>query len=208
MIQGSSCHFRPHQGRRLHSSHVPPSPPDVMAPSRDPSEVKVLVVCLGNICRSPMGEAVLQHIAKQRSLDITVDSAGTAGYHVGEEPDERCASLQILLIATGSQRMLQRTVATCKKHGVPIDSYARQVATSDFTCFTHILASDENNLKNLQTIKPSNATAEVRLWGSYLDGKPIPDPYYGRANAFESVYQQCVRLSNAFLDEVFGSKDS
>ena len=85
-----------------------------MAPSRDPSEVKVLVVCLGmwihtvskeqrispfiefiipqssgNICRSPMGEAVLQHIAKERGLDIKVDSAGTAGYHVGEEPDER-----------------------------------------------------------------------------------------------------------------------
>lgn len=81
-----------------------------MAPPRDPSEVKVLVVCLGrwihsvyelhhiefiipqssgNICRSPMGEAVLQHIAKERGLEIKVDSAGTAGYHVGEEPDER-----------------------------------------------------------------------------------------------------------------------
>ncbi|TEB38998.1 phosphotyrosine protein phosphatase [Coprinellus micaceus] len=158
-----------------------------MAPSRDPSEVKVLVVCLGNICRSPMGEAVLQHIAKERGLEIKVDSAGTAGYHVGEEPDER-------------------TVATCKRHGVPIDSLARQVSTSDFTGFTHILASDVNNLKNLQTIRPSNATAEVRLWGSYLDDKSIPDPYYGRAGAFENVYQQCVRLSNAFLDDVFGTR--
>ncbi|KAF5323623.1 hypothetical protein D9611_005767 [Ephemerocybe angulata] len=160
-----------------------------MAPSNDSSEVKVLVVCLGNICRSPMGEAVLQHIAKERGLNITVDSAGTAGYHVGEEPDER-------------------TVATCKKHGVPIGSHARQVATSDFLKFTHILASDENNLRNLQSVKPGNATASVRLWGSYLDGLPIPDPYYGKANGFENVYQQCVRLSNAFLDDVFGSKDS
>jgi low molecular weight phosphotyrosine protein phosphatase len=54
------------------------------------------------------------------------------------------------------------------------------VAKSDFTQFTHILASDENNFKNLISIKPENATAEVRLWGSYLDGKSIPDPYYGR----------------------------
>ncbi|EDR15135.1 uncharacterized protein LACBIDRAFT_243421, partial [Laccaria bicolor S238N-H82] len=138
---------------------------------------------LGNICRSPMGEAVLQDIAKKRGLDIVVDSCGTAGYHVGEEPDER-------------------TVAVCQKHGVPISSHARQVASSDFTRFTHILASDENNLKNLISVKPANATAEVRLWGSYLDGKSIPDPYYGRTNGFENVYQQCVRLSNAFLDDV------
>jgi len=143
----------------------------------------VLVVCLGNICRSPMGEAVLKDVARKRGLDILVDSCGTAGYHVGEEPDER-------------------TVAVCKKHDVPIDSQARQIATSDFTRFTHILAADENNLRNLENIKPSNATAEVRLWGSYLDGKPIPDPYYGGMNGFEKVFQQCVLLSNAFLDEV------
>jgi hypothetical protein len=56
----------------------------------DMAQISVLVVCLGNICRSPMGEAVLQHVAKERGLDITVDSAGTAGYHIGEDPDERC----------------------------------------------------------------------------------------------------------------------
>ncbi|KAJ3516454.1 hypothetical protein NLJ89_g1104 [Agrocybe chaxingu] len=152
-----------------------------MSPSLSSSpEIKVLVVCLGtnpnffpslrlcfltgfltgNICRSPMGEAVLKDVAKKRGIGITVDSCGTAGYHVGEEPDER-------------------TVAVCKKHGVPIDSLARQVSTSDFIRFTHILAADESNLRNLTRIKPSNATAEVRLWGSYLDNKPIPDPYYG-----------------------------
>jgi len=65
------------------------------------------------------------------------------------------------------------------KHRVPIICVARQVRTSDFTQFTHILASDKNNLRDLERIKPLNATAEVRLWGSYLDHKPIPDPYYG-----------------------------
>lgn len=67
------------------------------------------------------------------------------------------------------------------KHRVSIVCVARQVRTSDFTQFTHILASDKNNLRDLERIKPPNATAEVRLWGSYLDDKPILDPYYGGA---------------------------
>ncbi|CAA7258620.1 unnamed protein product [Cyclocybe aegerita] len=157
-----------------------------MSPSSSP-EIKALVVW--NICRSPMGEAVLKDVAKKRGIDITVDSCGTAGYHVGEEPDER-------------------TVAVCKKHGVTINSLARQVSTSDFIRFTHVLAADESNLRNLTRIKPSNTTAEVRLWGSYLDNKPIPDPYYGGIDGFEKVYQQCVRLSNAFLDNVTGKSAS
>ncbi|KAF8167753.1 phosphotyrosine protein phosphatase I superfamily, partial [Crassisporium funariophilum] len=140
----------------------------------------------GNICRSPMGEAVLQDVAMKRGLDIVVDSCGTAGYHVGDEPDER-------------------TVAVCKKNNVPINSVARQVTTSDFVRFTHILAADENNLRHLNHIKPANATAVVRLWGSYLDDKSIPDPYYG-GGGFEKVYKQCVILSNAFLDEVTTTK--
>ncbi|RDB28862.1 Low molecular weight phosphotyrosine protein phosphatase [Hypsizygus marmoreus] len=157
-----------------------------MSPSTT-SNVKVLVVCLGNICRSPMGEAVLQDIATKRGLDIVVDSCGTAGYHQGSDPDER-------------------TVAVCKKHGVPISSVARQVTYSDFTKFTHILAADESNLRDLLRKKPGNATADVRLWGSYLDNKAIPDPYYGGTNGFEKVFEQCTQLSNAFLDEVFGKE--
>ncbi|KAF8898898.1 phosphotyrosine protein phosphatase [Infundibulicybe gibba] len=151
----------------------------------NPSEVKVLVVCLGNICRSPMGEAVLRHVAKQRGLDIEVDSCGTAGYHVGDPPD-------------------YRTVAVCQKHDVPISCAGRKIASTDFTRFTHILAADESNLRELTRVKPKGTTADVRLWGSYLDDKPIPDPYYGEMRGFDAVYRQCVLLSNAFLDEVFG----
>ncbi|KAF8222148.1 phosphotyrosine protein phosphatase [Tricholoma matsutake] len=150
----------------------------------NPSSIRVLVVCLGNICRSPMGEAVLRDVASKRGLDIIVDSCGTAGYHEGEDPDDR-------------------TVSTCKKHGVPISCTARQISALDFTRFTHILAADESNLRDLLRKKPSNATADVRLWGSYLDGRSIPDPYYGGINSFEQVFKQCTLLSNEFLDQVF-----
>ncbi|KAJ3891872.1 phosphotyrosine protein phosphatase [Lentinula edodes] len=139
------------------------------------SDLKVLIVW--NICRSPMGEAVLRDVAKKRGLDMFVDSCGTAAYHAGEEPDGR-------------------------RHNIPIEHSARQIQTSDFTQFTHILAADDSNLRNLERVKPKNATAEVCLWGSYLDNKPIADPYYGGINGFERVYQQCLSLSNAFLDQV------
>ncbi|KZT05988.1 phosphotyrosine protein phosphatases I [Laetiporus sulphureus 93-53] len=149
-----------------------------MAPS-------VLIVCLGNICRSPMGEAVLRHVAKERGIELTVDSAGTSRYHIGEDPDDR-------------------TISTCRKYKVSIKHSARQVSDEDFRQFTHILAADEANLRTLQQRKPHGASADVRLWGSYLDNEPIADPYYGGSRDFEDCYKQCIQLSNAFLDEVVG----
>ncbi|KAH9858217.1 phosphotyrosine protein phosphatase [Lenzites betulinus] len=153
------------------------------------STPSVLVVCLGNICRSPIGEAVLKHVAKERGIDLTVDSAGTSNYHIGEDPDDR-------------------SVAVCRQNKVPIKHAARQVQADDFRRFTHILAADEANLRGLERVRPRDATAEVRLWGAYLDNKPIPDPYYGGKKGFEEVYEQCVRLSNAFLDEVVGKEEA
>ncbi|KAF8078766.1 phosphotyrosine protein phosphatase [Lyophyllum atratum] len=152
------------------------------------SSIKVLVVCLGNICRSPMGEAVLKDIAKKRGLNVVVDSCGTGAYHSGDDPDER-------------------TVEVCRKHKVPISCQARQIAPSDFTEFTHILTADESNLRDLMRRKPQSSTADIRLWGSYLDNKPIPDPYYSDGiSGFEKVFQQCTLLSNAFLDTVLGER--
>jgi len=144
-------------------------------------------VCLGNICRSPMGEAVLAAAAKKRGLNFVVDSCGTAGYHVGEDPDDR-------------------TVTTCKKHKIPISHQSRKLTSSDFTEFTHILASDESNLRDIKRVMSSNSTADIRLWGSYLDGKSIPDPWYGGLSGFESTYQQCTSLSEAFLDDLEGKQ--
>ncbi|KAF8745124.1 hypothetical protein AX14_010587 [Amanita brunnescens Koide BX004] len=129
-----------------------------------------------------MGEAVLRDVAAKRGITITIDSCGTSNYHLEEDPDERAV-----------------------ENDVPISHQARQISTSDFTKFSHILAADESNLRNLERIKPQDSTAQVQLWGSYLDGKPIPDPYYGGKDGFQEVYQQCVALSNAFLDKVTGS---
>jgi len=130
-----------------------------------------------------MGEAVLRDVAGKRGIAITVDSCGTSNYHLGEDPDER-------------------TMEVCVKSDVQISHQARQISKSDFTKFSYILAADGSNLRNLERIKPEDSTAQVQLWGSYLDGKPIPDPYYGGKDGFQEVYQQCVALSDAFLDQV------
>ncbi|KIM85126.1 hypothetical protein PILCRDRAFT_817107 [Piloderma croceum F 1598] len=155
--------------------------------------LSVLIVCLGNICRSPMGEAVLKDVASKRKIEISVDSCGTSAYHLRESPDPR-------------------TVSTCVKHNVPINHRARQINSSDFTKFAYILAADESNLRHLQGLErrlreqessDANNTAEVKLWGSYLPGnRPIADPYYDSEDGFEACYEQCLKLSNAFLDEV------
>ncbi|KAJ7225668.1 phosphotyrosine protein phosphatase I superfamily [Mycena pura] len=164
---------------------------------------KVLVVCLGNICRSPLGEAVLRAQAKQRGLNITVDS----WYHVGEDPDD-----VIGIFVETWFTVPRRSVATCKKvpvglHTVYAPSTPRIQCSSDFTEFTHILASDESNLRDIKRVMPPNTTADIRLWGSYLDGKSIPDPWYGGIGGFESTFQQCTSLSEAFLDHLTNNEE-
>ncbi|KAG2337419.1 phosphotyrosine protein phosphatase [Suillus weaverae] len=138
-----------------------------------------------------MGEAVLRNEALKRGItDIHVDSAGTAAAHTGQDPDER-------------------TIEVCGMNDVPISHSARQVRASDFTSFDYILAADGSNLRALERHAGhgEGSKATVKLWGSYLpDNKPIQDPYYGGLDGFTEVYKQCVRLSNAFLDEVVGKE--
>ncbi len=142
--------------------------------SSDDGKVRVLMVCLGNICRSPTAEAMLRKHVSEAGLDgrIEVDSAGTADYHVGSPPDRRS-------IAHGERRGL----AMKQLRG-------RQVSRADFDRFDHVLAMDEDNLANLLRLRPAGSRAKV---GLLMDHAPdagsrvVPDPYYGDAADFERV---------------------
>lgn len=124
---------------------------------------RVLMICLGNICRSPMAEAVLQHLHP----DWQVDSAGTGGWHAGERPDPR-------------------TLAELRRHGIATSHRARQVAEEDFRRFDLLLAMDRLNLRDLHALRPTDATARVELF----DAEEVPDPWYDGPEAFAAIYTQ------------------
>ena len=136
--------------------------------------MKILMVCLGNICRSPMAEGVLRDKANRLSLDLEVDSAGTAAYHVGEAPDTRM-------------------IETAKKKGINIsDLRARQFCVNDFDVFDKIYAMDASNLSNMQKLARNKSDLDkldllLNCKDSFLN-KSVPDPYYGGEDGFFNVY--------------------
>ncbi|PWN52759.1 putative LTP1-protein-tyrosine-phosphatase [Violaceomyces palustris] len=150
---------------------------------KEEEKINVLFVCLGNICRSPLAEAVFIDIITKAGLRERfgkIDSCGTGNYHEGEEPDER-------------------SVALCRRKGIPIDSLARGVVPQDFRDFDYILGMDVNNVRNLKNMQPRSSRAVIKLFGEFDDNQPIADPYYGGRNGFELAYEQIVRYSHGFL---------
>ncbi len=144
---------------------------------------KILVVCMGNICRSPTGEAVLKHKAKELGLNLTIDSAGTIGYHSGEKPDNR-------------------SMKTGEKRGYSFKGqYSRKVKLSDFTEFDLILAADKQNLADLQASCPSEHQHKLKLFLSFADSQydEVPDPYYGAGDGFELVLDLIEDASDKLL---------
>lgn len=142
--------------------------------STSPNKIRVLMVCLGNICRSPTAEAMLRHKVHAAGLDdrIEVDSAGTADYHVGSPPDRRA-------VAHGQKRGLDM------RH-----LRGRQVERADFERFDHVLAMDEDNLADLKRLRPAGSRAKVALLMSFAPHageREVPDPYHGGADGFERV---------------------
>ncbi|USH01543.1 low molecular weight phosphotyrosine protein phosphatase [Grimontia kaedaensis] len=147
---------------------------------------KILVVCMGNICRSPTGEAILRAKAKARGLDVEIDSAGTIGYHSGANPDERARK-------AGEARGYDFT-------GI----YSRQVEDGDFEKFDMVLASDKANLADLLDRCPDHLRDRVSLFLSHGNSSlaEIPDPYYGGSKGFELVLDLIEEASDSVLDEV------
>jgi protein-tyrosine phosphatase len=148
--------------------------------------VRVLFVCLGNICRSPMAEAVFQHLVDEAGLHdaIHVDSAGTSDWHVGERAHH------------GTRRVL-------RAHGIDYDGRSRQITAADFIHFDYILAMDDSNLDDLRAMLPENSRAVVARFLDFAPDLPereVPDPYFdGR---FEAVYTLVVQGAQALLDHI------
>ncbi|WP_264547939.1 low molecular weight protein-tyrosine-phosphatase [Flavobacterium sp. N2820] len=133
--------------------------------------VKILMVCLGNICRSPLAEGILRSKLSEKFI---VDSAGTGGWHAGELPDKR-------------------SIAIARLKGLDISNQrARQFKVSDFTTFDHIFVMDNTNYKEVIALAPNEATkSKVKLILNEIfpnDNNDVPDPYYGGIDGFENVY--------------------
>ncbi|MFD2177369.1 low molecular weight protein-tyrosine-phosphatase [Veronia pacifica] len=146
----------------------------------------VLVVCMGNICRSPTGEAVLKKLAADRGVDILVDSAGTINYHQGSSPDPR-------------------SVAAGEARGYSFSGmHARQVEQSDFARFDLILAADRDNLNDLLRQCPAEYRHKVTLFLSHGNSETdeVPDPYFGGSRGFENVLDLIEDAAESILDKL------
>jgi protein-tyrosine phosphatase len=145
---------------------------------------RILFVCLGNICRSPLGEGILRSMAAARGLDhlVETDSAGTGGWHQGQAPDER-------------------SIRVARDNGIDISRLkARKLKTADFNTFDMIFAMDRSNLRDLVAAAPHDSIADIHLFMDFVSGemRDVPDPYYGDDSDFEAVYSMlstgCERL--------------
>jgi len=147
------------------------------------------MVCMGNICRSPMACVVARHLAAKRARvsDLEFDSAGTHAYHVGQRMDERASKL-------------------LSQHNYPVGKgRSRQVKAEDFERFDLILAMDEDNLETLKRLCPAQQQHKLRLFLSFspeLNTNEVPDPYYGNLAGFERVLALCEAGARGLLARI------
>ena len=150
------------------------------------------MVCLGNICRSPLAEGILQQKVNDKGLMVEVDSCGTANYHVGEHPDPR-------------------SIKKAKQHGIDISQlHARQFSKDDFANFDLILAMDKYNLADVLSLSETKEEqAKVKLVLDFSipgKNKSVPDPYYGDDSDFEHVFQLLDQAADVLLNQYFDEK--
>ncbi len=153
--------------------------------------VRILFVCMGNICRSPTAEGVLRAMVREAGLSdrVEIDSAGTGGWHAGAPPDERSA-------------------AAALRRGITLDGTARQVTAADLSAFDLVLAMDRENLRALRAVAPAGTEDRIRLLREYdpaavasgdLD---VPDPYYGGERGFDDVLDLVEAACRGLVDEL------
>lgn len=154
---------------------------------KDDPEIAVLFVCLGNICRSPMAEGAFTEAARKAGLEVRADSAGTAGYHIGERPD-------------------RRAIATAQRHGVSISHLrGRKIETEDFIEFSHIFALDSANLAGIKAQDPGYGKARLALLLDAVPGKEgeaVADPYYGDEDGFETCWQDIEEATGKIVEKL------
>src|SRR5215813_3813339 len=146
--------------------------------------IKVLFVCHGNICRSPMAEAVFKNLVDNAGLadQIEVDSAGTSGYHAGEAAHP------------GTLRVLA-------EHGIRYDGRSRQLTRNDLKTFDYIVAMDEENLENIQSLGASSGRVALLLdFAPHASEREVPDPFYN--GAFQRVYNLVLEGGHGLLDQI------
>jgi protein-tyrosine phosphatase len=151
--------------------------------------VKVLFVCMGNICRSPTAQGVFEHLVAGEGLSslIQIDSAGTHAYHVGEPPDVRATQ-------------------AARKRSIDLASQsARRVTGDDFLDFDYVLAMDRNNYDDLMSLCPPDHQSKLHLFLEFATGleeDEVPDPYYGGITGFERVLDLIEQASQGLLAEI------
>ncbi|MGF1566502.1 MAG: low molecular weight protein-tyrosine-phosphatase [Nodosilinea sp.] len=150
---------------------------------------RILFVCLGNICRSPSAENIMNHLIQQRQLgdQVSCDSAGTASYHVGSPPDRRMA-------------------AAAQAYGITLTGRARQFTAEDLEQFDWILAMDRQNYRDILALDRSGQyAAKVQLICQYCSSHPdqeVPDPYYGGPEGFTYVIELLMDACEGLLDQI------
>jgi protein-tyrosine phosphatase len=162
---------------------------------RSEPPVRLLFVCLGNICRSPTAEGVMRALIDEQGLAhrVELESAGTGAWHVGSSPDARATQ-------------------AAQARGVTLEGRARQVREQDFVDFDLLLAMDSENLRELRTMAPGEEErAKVRLLREFdpasSDGPPtrdldVPDPYYGAGGGFDEVFELVDAACRGLLEEI------